>query len=752
MEGRGVLKSESLRRSYVTPVLCVVVVAAAATPPPRSLCPSAPHRESVAKEKMHGRPRKAPKPDDEASAAKAAQLQTLQVQLLQNHHDKIYTKEALEICAKLVEVNPEHYTAWNYRKLAVESILRSETDADAIKAILTQELRVAESALRRNFKCYAAWYHRKWVLNKGFLSLDHEFRLLDQFQKLDSRNFHAWNYRRHVAALKNLSLEEELKFTTDMIDTNFSNYSAWHNRSVLLSDLLKQKVQGYSHREKVLTEEYELVHQAIFTDPDDQSGWFYHLWLLDQTVRPDSPVLTASWPPEGSELVLSFEHNLSGGLLSPFRTVYSDDGVFPIVLCFNQAVGGVNASTVTIVYMFNKNEDLSWMPLSTDNSGSAQAWVTYLNFPDVKDLSQAYPVEVRFGHSQGIVTSSGCHYCCPSQFAFTVSLHSFNLEHSEVASNVEMVVWKDDGFNAYGGPIMDLSSIVSFDQLKIDKECLQKASSWQSETISNEIALFRELLSEIDCKIGNLTLARLLMAHDAMMSYQPSQQKKTHSKEVLDLFIGLMKMDPCHYRYYKDEHSLVLMEQVTSTSDSLVRHCCQYDHQISSGLHNLICFRLKNMSLSRIGFIERLLWVQMLDLSHNELRSIEGLEAMQLLSCLNLSNNKLRSLTALEPLRLLKSLKVLDISYNEIGAHSIDTTRYLCASPLSHAVGTDWNINEDVNNDDNVRKYWEAVVIFKGLHLTQLDVVGNAIADERFRLLLSKVLPCLKWLDGEVVH
>ncbi|KAJ4963754.1 hypothetical protein NE237_023693 [Protea cynaroides] len=297
--------------------------------------------------------------------------------------------------------------------------------------------------------------------------------------------------------------------------------------------------------------------------------------------------------------------------------------------------------------MFNKNEDLSWMPLSTDNSGSAQAWVTYLNFPDVKDLSESYPVEVRFGHSQGIVTSSGCHYCHPSRFAFTVRLHSIDPECSEVASNIEMVVWKDDCFNAYGGPFMDLSSIVSFDQLKIDEECLQKAFTWHSETISNEIALFRELLSEIDCKIGNLTLARLLMAHDAMI-------------------------------YYKDQHSLVLMEQVTSTSDSLLRHCCQYDHQTLSGLHNLICFRLKNMSLSRIGFIERLLWVQMLDLSHNELHSIEGLEAMQLLSCLNLSNNKLRSFTALEPLRLLKSLKVLDISYNEIGAHSIDTTSLYC--------------------------------------------------------------------------
>lgn len=41
---------------------------------------------------MHGRPRKAPKPEDLASsAAKAEKLRILQSQFLLNHHQKMYT-------------------------------------------------------------------------------------------------------------------------------------------------------------------------------------------------------------------------------------------------------------------------------------------------------------------------------------------------------------------------------------------------------------------------------------------------------------------------------------------------------------------------------------------------------------------------------------------------------------------------------------------------------------------------------------
>lgn len=62
-------------------------------------------------------------------------------------------------------------------------------------------------------------------------------------------------------------------------------------------------------------------------------------------------------------------------------------------------------------------------------------------------------------------------------------------------------------------------------------------------------------------KIGKITLARLLMAHDAMSS--PYATITVHAEEVLGLYSELMKLDPSHSQYYKDERSLVLLQQVT---------------------------------------------------------------------------------------------------------------------------------------------------------------------------------------------
>ncbi|PSS19604.1 Geranylgeranyl transferase type-2 subunit alpha like [Actinidia chinensis var. chinensis] len=704
---------------------------------------------------MHGRPRKAPTPQEEkALALKASKLRPLQSQFLQFHHNKTYTKEALEVCAKLLEANPEYLTAWNYRKIAVEHILshsetETETDPESIKSIFSEELRITERALASNYKSYGAWYHRKWVLRKGHSSIDRELQLLEVFLKKDTRNFHAWNYRRFVAALKNRSDEEELQYTTDMISDNFSNYSAWHSRSVLLSQLLEKKVQGYFPKEKVLTEEYNLVHQALFTDPDDQSGWFYHLWLLDQTVKVESPLLVSTWPPHGSSINVSVNGCLDKSALSPMTSFDLSTGTIPVILYFSEAVEGVNSSTINVESIYDASQDLIWTPLSTNNSGRAQAWLTHLNFLEEKiHFLQANSVKVSAGHSQGITSLNGFHCTHPTEFEFTVYVQPPTPQHADLQC-LEMISWGDENFHICETHLKESSPIKFSDQLENNEDNESTAYKCKVETIANEIALFRELLSEANCKIGKLTLARLLMAHDVITSYNKSSDtnKSVHFEEVLELYCDLMNSDPPHSQFYKDEYSLVLLQQLTSNPESLLRHCYHYRDSSSSSIHGYICLRLCNLSISRIGSIKQLLWIQMLDLSHNQLHSIEGLEAMQLLSCLNLSHNQIGTFSALEPLKLLKSLKVLNISYNEIGAHSVDTRRYLCSSPLSHTVGSDWSFSEFAIDGVDVKTYWEAFFIFKDLKLTQLDIIANVVAEEKFKVFLLKLMPTLKWID-----
>lgn len=120
---------------------------------------------------------------------------------------------------------------------------------------------------------------------------------------------------------------------------------------------------------------------------------------------------------------------------------------------------------------------------------------------------------------------------------------------------------------------------------------------------------------------------------------------------------------------------------------------------------------------------------------------------------LNISNNQISSFTALEPLTKIMFLKVLDLSFNEIGAHSIDTTRYICSSPFSHKIEACEAFEQCQKKNISVEEYWDAILFFKSLKLKQLDIEGNAIASkENFRTLVMELIPSLKWFDGECVN
>lgn len=248
--------------------------------------------------------------------------------------------------------------------------------------------------------------------------------------------------------------------------------------------------------EKVLNEEYDLVHQAIFTDPDDQSGWFYHLWLLDQTVKTNAPSLVSSWPPHSYNVALSRTGCLDDHTLSPLNSFHSDSGTFPLILYFDQPVQGIDSSSVSVKSTANLIGGLIWKPLSKCNCDAAKAWVSHLVFLEEElNSSEFYSVEVSLGHSEKIASASGSHYVKPTSFSFKVAVH-FGKTPIGDCSN-EGIWWKDENFSSCGISSQNFP-FVSSDNPTIEDNYAASSSEWCAEIISNEIALFRELLSETD--------------------------------------------------------------------------------------------------------------------------------------------------------------------------------------------------------------------------------------------------------------
>ena len=219
-------------------------------------------------------------------------------------------EESLALIAKLLEMNCEVYTLWNYRKEHLEPILKLEGDdgndeARAVEAA-EKELALLEACLQRNPKSYCCWQHRKWVveLHTALPSSAHDASLLDREVGLcdllltaDERNFHCWSYRRFVCSLhRGKEPESELDYTAEKIAQNFSNYSAWHYRSALLKECNKtttlRDLEGggdVAYKRvlppHVLDEEFALVKEAFYTEPEDQSAWLYHAWLVGHVAE-----------------------------------------------------------------------------------------------------------------------------------------------------------------------------------------------------------------------------------------------------------------------------------------------------------------------------------------------------------------------------------------------------------------------------------------------------------------------------------
>lgn len=102
--------------------------------------------------------------------------------------------------------------------------------------------------------------------------------MCSEFLKEDQRNFHCWNYRRYLVRYGKINPASELQFSEEKVKENFSNYSALHQRSVFLSS-------STLPLQDLVKAELSLVESAVFTEPADQSAWWYHQFILHYTYN-----------------------------------------------------------------------------------------------------------------------------------------------------------------------------------------------------------------------------------------------------------------------------------------------------------------------------------------------------------------------------------------------------------------------------------------------------------------------------------
>ncbi|KAI0928853.1 hypothetical protein AcW2_004724 [Taiwanofungus camphoratus] len=224
--------------------------------------------------------------------AKLKEYLALTEDVLTKKKNKDWSKGAFDLTTRVLHVNPEFYTIWNYRRNILLRGIFPNCSASEVNDILSDDLSLTTTHLKQHPKVYWIWNHRRWCLESvpdgpsdtepdGWrkANWNKELFVVEKMLDADARNFLAWNYRRYVLSSMPVQQTElaELAYTTRKIEANFSNFSAWHQRSKVLSSVWEAgKLDCNRSRE----EEFELVKNAMYTDPDDQSVWIYHRWLV----------------------------------------------------------------------------------------------------------------------------------------------------------------------------------------------------------------------------------------------------------------------------------------------------------------------------------------------------------------------------------------------------------------------------------------------------------------------------------------
>ena len=74
--------------------------------------------------------------------------------------------ESLDLTTKMLQISPEFYTVWNYRRNIYLNAVFPGSTPEQINEILKKDLVMTTIALKVRPKVYWIWNHRRWCLEQ----------------------------------------------------------------------------------------------------------------------------------------------------------------------------------------------------------------------------------------------------------------------------------------------------------------------------------------------------------------------------------------------------------------------------------------------------------------------------------------------------------------------------------------------------------------------------------------------------------
>ena len=266
---------------------------------------------------------------EEADIPSMGTISLLPERIYKDHLNDMKTilKSELELCAQFLQMDERNFHCWNYRRFVV-AILGS-CGGSSSSSSGTSTVHDKNIAIESDMELFnGSW--SSWLTNQPNVSMGAQLSqgsmnavgiIPSDDLKEQNSSKGAHNIAKSIIPLSKQELEDiitnEWDFTTSKIQDNFSNGSAFHYRSKLLPLILKSRLSSYdndsndsespSKNERyneilsLARDEWEsILLNAIFTEPDDQTPWWYHRFIVSW-AKPTEELLK-----ESDELVLEY--------------------------------------------------------------------------------------------------------------------------------------------------------------------------------------------------------------------------------------------------------------------------------------------------------------------------------------------------------------------------------------------------------------------------------------------------------------